>query len=225
MSTTHVQRTYARLPKWSGSHPIKPKPQASEPDPEAFTASRNTETETDFQSGTALDLVKQRSAPAFFIVGPDNRVLYANEQVLNIFKDSNNIPAEVQTLCNRIRARAGDAPFDSSGADCEILKGPGEHYYSYRGFLVKGQENSPWHVMVLVEKVVERHPINLKKAQTQFGLSDREMEVVTLLAQGLCNKEIGSKLFVSEHTVKGHLKSITRKLGAESRGNIIAILK
>jgi len=79
--------------------------------------------------------------------------------------------------------------------------------------------------MVLVERVVERGPINLKKAKTQFGLSDREIEVVTLLAQGLCNKEIGAKLYVSEHTVKGHLKNITRKVGADSRGNIIAILK
>jgi DNA-binding CsgD family transcriptional regulator len=150
-------------------------------------------------------------------VGLDNRLLYANEQTLSIFKDLNSIPVEVQGLCNRIRTR--------SGKDCEIIRGPGEDLYSFRGFLVKGQENAPSHVMVLVERVVERGPINLKKAKTQFGLSDREIEVVTLLAQGLCNKEIGAKLYVSEHTVKGHLKNITRKIGAESRGNIIAILK
>ncbi len=79
--------------------------------------------------------------------------------------------------------------------------------------------------MVLVEKVVERGLINSKKAQKEFGLSTREIEVVMLLAQGLCNKEIAAKLYISEYTVKGHLKNITRKVGAESRGNIISILK
>jgi DNA-binding CsgD family transcriptional regulator len=79
--------------------------------------------------------------------------------------------------------------------------------------------------MVLIENVGERGPINFKKATTQYGLSAREIEVVVLLAKGCCNKEIGTQLFISEHTVKGHLKSITRKVGAESRGNIVAMLK
>ncbi len=214
-----------RLPKWNGSDPIKPKPPVSDPDHDAITASQGMEMKTGSNNAAALELIRQRSAPALFIVGPDNRLLFANEQTLNIFKDAKNIPVEVQELCNRIRAKTSDSPFTPSGIDCEVLRGPGEDLYSYRGFLVKGQDNAPSHVMVLVERVAERGAINLKKAKTQFGLSDREIEVVTLLAQGLCNKEIGAKLYVSEHTVKGHLKNITRKVGAESRGNIIAILK
>jgi DNA-binding CsgD family transcriptional regulator len=108
--------------------------------------------------------------------------------------------------------------------DCAVFRA-GDALYSFRGFLVKGQEDATSHVMVLVEKVAERSPVNLKKARTEFGLSNREIEVVSLLAQGLCNKEIGAKLYISEHTVKGHLKNITRKVGAESRGNIIALVK
>ena len=79
--------------------------------------------------------------------------------------------------------------------------------------------------MVLVEKVVEQRALNLKKAKTRFGLSCREIEVVMLVAQGFSNKEIGCRLFVSEHTVKDHLKNIMRKLDASSRSEIIAILK
>jgi hypothetical protein len=41
---------------------------------------------------TALELVNQRSAPAMFIVGPDNRLLYANEQTLRLFKDPDASP-------------------------------------------------------------------------------------------------------------------------------------
>ncbi len=175
--------------------------------------------------GQALELIRQRSAPALFIVAPDNGLMYANDQTLQIFKDPHHVPVEIQRLCNRIRGSNGETPCASSGIDCEVFRGPEGDLLSMRGFLVRGQDNSPPHVMVLVERVAERGPVNVKKAKGKFGLSDREIEVVTLVAQGLCNKEIGAKLYVSEHTVKGHLKNITRKVGAESRGNIIAILK
>jgi DNA-binding NarL/FixJ family response regulator len=48
-------------------------------------------------------------------------------------------------------------------------------------------------------------------------LSDREMEVVQLVAQGSQNKEIGKKLFISEQTVKNHLHNIFDKLGVSDR--------
>jgi DNA-binding NarL/FixJ family response regulator len=48
-------------------------------------------------------------------------------------------------------------------------------------------------------------------------LSDREMEVVQLVAQGFHNKEIGGKLFISEQTVKNHLHNIFDKIGVSDR--------
>src|SRR5476651_2767135 len=44
-------------------------------------------------------------------------------------------------------------------------------------------------------------------------LSDREKEIVQLVAQGFRNREIGEKLFISEQTVKNHLHNIFDKLG------------
>jgi len=40
-------------------------------------------------------------------------------------------------------------------------------------------------------------------------LTDREAEVLQLLAAGKSNKEIGTKLFISEFTVKGHLQTFS----------------
>lgn len=48
-------------------------------------------------------------------------------------------------------------------------------------------------------------------------LSDREREIVQLVASGLRNKEIGEKLFISEQTVKNHLHNIFEKLGVSDR--------
>jgi two-component system, NarL family, nitrate/nitrite response regulator NarL len=48
-------------------------------------------------------------------------------------------------------------------------------------------------------------------------LSDREKEIVLLVAQGYRNKQIGGKLFISEQTVKNHLHNIFDKLGVSDR--------
>ena len=48
-------------------------------------------------------------------------------------------------------------------------------------------------------------------------LTDREMEVLQLLAQGLANKQIAARLSISEHTVKFHVSSIYNKLGVGNR--------
>lgn len=56
-----------------------------------------------------------------------------------------------------------------------------------------------------------------------FGLSEREHEVLKLVAEGLNNREIAAKLFISTSTVKFHLSNIIRKLGVETRAEAIVI--
>ena len=48
-------------------------------------------------------------------------------------------------------------------------------------------------------------------------LTDREMEVLTLVAQGLNNRDIARELFISENTVKNHVRNILEKLHLHSR--------
>lgn len=58
---------------------------------------------------------------------------------------------------------------------------------------------------------------------TLDALSDRETEVLTLIAQGASNLEIADQLFLSERTVKGHVGSIFAKLGARDRAAAIVL--
>ncbi len=52
-------------------------------------------------------------------------------------------------------------------------------------------------------------------------LSSREIEVITLIAEGLTNVEISEKLFLSKHTVNTHRKNIMNKLGVKNTAGIV----
>lgn len=64
------------------------------------------------------------------------------------------------------------------------------------------------------------HPSQVE-AVGRFGLPDelsaREVQVLRLVARGLSNREIGSTLFISEHTAANHIRSILRKTGCANR--------
>jgi DNA-binding NarL/FixJ family response regulator len=54
-----------------------------------------------------------------------------------------------------------------------------------------------------------------------FGLSSREAEIMSLIAEGHSNGEIAARLVLAEKTVKNHVNRIYAKLGAESRSMAI----
>jgi len=54
-------------------------------------------------------------------------------------------------------------------------------------------------------------------------LSQRQMEVLHLMSEGLSNKEIGARLNVTEGTVKSHVNQVLEKLGASSRMEAVAL--
>ena len=53
-------------------------------------------------------------------------------------------------------------------------------------------------------------------------LSERELEVLRLLADGMSNKELARALFISRATVKSHMENILRKLGVPDRAAAVA---
>lgn len=59
----------------------------------------------------------------------------------------------------------------------------------------------------------------------EFGLSDREAEILRLLALGYAAQDIETKLFISKNTVKTHLKHIYSKTETSSRRELFELLK
>ena len=74
-----------------------------------------------------------------------------------------------------------------------------------------------------VETLLRTQATNDSSGVLPDMLTPREIEVLQLLAEGVGNKEIASRLGVSEHTVKFHVASIMGKLGAESRTEAVML--
>jgi len=63
---------------------------------------------------------------------------------------------------------------------------------------------------------------DLTRAAKQPTLSDRELEILSLLASGMSGKQIAARLFMSDTTVKRELRHIFNKLGVDNRAQAIA---
>jgi ATP/maltotriose-dependent transcriptional regulator MalT len=59
----------------------------------------------------------------------------------------------------------------------------------------------------------------------QLGITKRELEILQLIAQGLSNREIAEKLFVSENTIKTHSSRLLDKLSAKRRTQAVQLGK
>ena len=64
-----------------------------------------------------------------------------------------------------------------------------------------------------------------EKKREGLGITRREFEILELIAQGMSNREIAEKLFVSENTVKTHSSRVFDKLGARRRTQAVQLGK
>ncbi len=64
-----------------------------------------------------------------------------------------------------------------------------------------------------------------QKSTQQSSLNPRENDVLELLSEGLSNKEIAAQLHIAESTVKKHVSSVFRKLGAKRRAQAARIAR
>src|SRR5256714_6337591 len=67
------------------------------------------------------------------------------------------------------------------------------------------------------------HHVTAQRVPPYEALTERELEVLNLLAQGMPNKEIAAQLVISERTAKFHVSSIMGKLGATNRTEAVSL--
>ena len=69
----------------------------------------------------------------------------------------------------------------------------------------------------IVSKIPSYMNNDIKISFSDFGINEKELEIITLVAEGLNNKEIAARLFLSEGTVRNYLSNILEKLNLRDR--------
>jgi len=93
-------------------------------------------------------------------------------------------------------------------------------------FIRKSIRNARTEYQLLQNVHVNRdHPYAFQQNCQRYGLTKTEIQVVEMLYQGLSNKEIAEKMFISQETVKKHIYNTFRKAGVKNRSALIHVLQ
>jgi DNA-binding CsgD family transcriptional regulator len=164
--------------------------------------------------GSTFEGAKQRREIAAIVIDSQNGIAMANDAGLHHLRllapqgavgEGRPLPDQIVRLVNGLR----DDLLRSGSKNSSMLTLPTG--LCTRASLLGSAPNE--YLLLLVEPVLrldERH------------LSRRELEVATLVLNGLSNREIAAKLVLAHHTVEGHLKRIFAKLQVRTRAGLVA---
>jgi LuxR family maltose regulon positive regulatory protein len=91
-----------------------------------------------------------------------------------------------------------------------------------RTLRMMGAPESAARAVALLAEITSPPRERTSRRASASGLTERELDVLRLVAEGLSNREIGARLFLSEHTVHRHLANIRTRLGLPSRAAVVA---
>ncbi|AQZ60267.1 Transcriptional regulator, LuxR family [[Actinomadura] parvosata subsp. kistnae] len=131
------------------------------------------------------------------------------------------LPLPIWLVGTALQARAIAQGRDRGNARIRLRTRDGR-WLSCRASSLSGSGGRPGPVVLVIEPAT---PADLALIVAQsYGLTPREFEIAQLVAQGLATSEIAEALFISPHTVRGHLKAVFGKAEVSSRGELVARL-
>ena len=179
------------------------------------------------------------TAFVFYQTKPNESVkeLHYNEVALNIISfsvkagDNTNMSSHVASLClkwkklldknlNKQNIKGKDTLPVTDFID--IFQSH-KRRYAVRGLAMSPKEAKEKQYLFLLERISSDN-VHLNRSLRQWKLSPREQEIVRLLVEDRCNKDIATKLNLSLNTVKAYMKLLMLKLGVTSRTGVVGRL-
>jgi DNA-binding CsgD family transcriptional regulator len=160
-------------------------------------------------STSVLSILRMASGKGVILCDVRGRVLYCNEMARQLCgpMKTTDAPGRLLEDVSFVGYSLGDLDVLAESCNVEV---------DVRDILL--EHDRPGRLITL-----EPRGGNLKWAEPlreRFGLSSREIEVLSRVMAGGANKEIANQLYITEHTVKKHLQSIALKVGARTRTSI-----
>jgi len=164
----------------------------------------------------------------FLVTTADFKILSANQEAVTILtypgrRTLLNLSERFEKRLRRNLLRALSSHSGGNQSPSAIQFKSGRRTYFCRAFVLHGRKSAPKVASLLV--VLERGAYGvctLSEISHEFHLTQREQEMVTLLIQGLGNKEIAERLGISVNTVKTFLHLVMIKMGVCSRSRIVS---
>lgn len=166
------------------------------------------------------------SATAMVLVKSDNQIIYQNEAFKEIHSISNGykLSEGLAVLVNHeISKFKSPANLEHSKIELPFWKHDGVTYRLSLSVLKRKTMDEECSLLIKLKPVLEPYTkINI--LMQEASLTGREIEICTLVKDGIDDQEITSRLFISLYTVKNHLKSIHKKLDVHTRPQLVALL-
>lgn len=179
------------------------------------------------------------AAPGLLVFGSDGSLLSANDQAAAWLNDLYGVELDAQSWLEvpsspeaaRVatpihsliaRARAVADGYERTPARLRVRDQRGRWLLLHASCLRTRGDGTGGEIAVVIEpaKSAEVAPIIIEA----YALTPRERDVVSAIARGLSTAEIAATLFLSQHTVKDHVKAVFEKVGVSSRGELVAKL-
>lgn len=129
--------------------------------------------------------------------------------------------------CNEMQGFLSCRPIPANDFEQFLLKRPDQQYYSIvEDSPINEKKNMNNFERNCLDPDQKQEILNIALSRTKelYAISSREMEVFKLIIDGLSNRDISEKLFISEHTVKNHITRILQKLNVSDRLQAMAII-
>lgn len=135
-------------------------------------------------------------------------------------EDTYRLPGEAYMIATLARARTNGnlkAP-----PPVTRLRGRSGRWLTMRGDCTLTTDGETTGIVLIIGP--SRPAEILPMVVASYGLTRREQEILSEMSHGQSTGEIASRLFISEHTVRDHVKSILAKTGTTSRGELLSLL-
>ena len=183
-------------------------------------------------------LVQTRTSPGILVFSGSLHLLYMNREARGLcariiqagsgYPATGVLPPDIAALCEEMVAalRERPDPKDWEQGQVRRVAGDPQRPVLLRGVVIPSPGGlAGARVVVLLEEIGSRKAVAAARTKERFQLTDREQTVIIYLLKGLTNKQIASRLLVTEQTVKEHLKRIMRKTHTTTRtGLLVQIL-
>ncbi len=182
------------------------------------------------QAADPLAIVKKRQMPTVVVLDMDLNIVWVNGEaesrvVVDLVNDSgetivNPLRTGVVFLARRLVEASLSDPSVTHMVD---VQPDGDNIYGLTADYLSppGAQGANRMVMVHVEPVGLKREVDFDAVRRRWKVSRREQDVLRMLYYGKGNKEIAELLFISEYTVKDHIKAIMAKMDASSRAEIV----